>query len=328
MKEDIASLRDLIQNNPVVVEPPYSNIDPVARHPCGGTPGWRRVAYLNMSDTRYHCPRGWRLTGYPVRTCGRASHNGWTFDPAIFQVTGEIPRLSVWSNSGVLCFLWKQSNQHYNSSYVTGVSITHGDPWQQSQLQQSLTKFVDLCCWMLWGCLPLYLSSSLYVLAITVGRYTSHILSVPRGSLNLEITVLGIWLGCWFFANDPLWNGDSISGCCRHEGLFTLWSNLLMLHWGSSLQLLLFTVLRCSNWTTGALREVKKTCKLSADLIADIRCRVLIIQLVNCWVGHVVVLIWGFCMIYKYNYTCRGSLHWWTIVVCCPKGRGEGCQIT
>ena len=36
---EFASLKDLIQNNPVVVEPPYSNIDPAARHPCGGTPG-------------------------------------------------------------------------------------------------------------------------------------------------------------------------------------------------------------------------------------------------------------------------------------------------
>ena len=89
---EFASLKNLIQNNPVVVEPPYSNIDPAARHPAeapqDGVPGWRRVAYLNMSDTRYHCPHGWRLTGYPVRTCGRASHNRQTCDPAIFQVTG------------------------------------------------------------------------------------------------------------------------------------------------------------------------------------------------------------------------------------------------
>ena len=35
IKDEIASLKDLIQNNPVVVEPPYSNIDPAARHPCG-----------------------------------------------------------------------------------------------------------------------------------------------------------------------------------------------------------------------------------------------------------------------------------------------------
>jgi hypothetical protein len=42
-------------------------------HTCNGTPGWRRVAFINMIDTSYNCPNGLNLTSYSKRTCG-ASH--------------------------------------------------------------------------------------------------------------------------------------------------------------------------------------------------------------------------------------------------------------
>ena len=41
-------------------------------HACGGT-GWKRVAYLNMTDPSTTCPDGWNITAYHKRTCGRAS---------------------------------------------------------------------------------------------------------------------------------------------------------------------------------------------------------------------------------------------------------------
>ena len=36
---------------------------------CNGTPGWRRVAFINMTDTSYNCPTGLNLTLYSKRTC-------------------------------------------------------------------------------------------------------------------------------------------------------------------------------------------------------------------------------------------------------------------
>ena len=39
---------------------------------CGGS-GWRRVAYLNMSDSSQQCPSVWRAITTPHRTCGRRS---------------------------------------------------------------------------------------------------------------------------------------------------------------------------------------------------------------------------------------------------------------
>ena len=41
-------------------------------HTCNGTPGWRRVAFINMTDTSYNCPTGLNLTSYSKRTCGRS----------------------------------------------------------------------------------------------------------------------------------------------------------------------------------------------------------------------------------------------------------------
>ena len=39
-------------------------------HTCNGTPGWRRVAFINMTDTSYNCPTGLNLTSHSKRTYG------------------------------------------------------------------------------------------------------------------------------------------------------------------------------------------------------------------------------------------------------------------
>ena len=43
---------------------------------CGGSTGWRRVAYLNMSDPSQQCPSVWREYTTPYRVCGRNSTTG------------------------------------------------------------------------------------------------------------------------------------------------------------------------------------------------------------------------------------------------------------
>ena len=40
---------------------------------CGGSTGWRRVAYLNMSDPSQQCPSVWQEITTPHRVCGRRS---------------------------------------------------------------------------------------------------------------------------------------------------------------------------------------------------------------------------------------------------------------
>ena len=52
-----------------------STTDSTATHPtmidCNGSPGWKRVVFINMTDTSYDCPTGLNLTSYSKRTCGR-----------------------------------------------------------------------------------------------------------------------------------------------------------------------------------------------------------------------------------------------------------------
>ena len=51
-----------------------SSVVPMLSRPssCGG-PGWRRAAYLNMSDPTQTCPPAWELITTPRRSCARPS---------------------------------------------------------------------------------------------------------------------------------------------------------------------------------------------------------------------------------------------------------------
>ena len=73
---------------------------------CNGTPGWRRVAFINMTDTSYNCPTGlifqedmWTIT----HNSGRMFLNyiqcwRFTIQPCVWEDKG----IPVWSNQ---CFL-------------------------------------------------------------------------------------------------------------------------------------------------------------------------------------------------------------------------------
>ena len=70
------------------VESISDSLENLALHACGGTGGWRRVVYLDMTDSSTTCPCGWQLTGYSKRTCGRVSNGYYTCDSATFPVSG------------------------------------------------------------------------------------------------------------------------------------------------------------------------------------------------------------------------------------------------
>ena len=68
---DNATLR-LLQESVVPLLRTQLPAKPSTEHPCGGS-GWRRVAYLNMSDPSQQCPSAWREITTPHRVCGRRS---------------------------------------------------------------------------------------------------------------------------------------------------------------------------------------------------------------------------------------------------------------
>ena len=100
---------------------------------CGG-PGWRRVAFINMTDLNQDCPQGLSLTDYSIRSCGR-THTGWwncssaTFPvdgPQYSQVCGRVTAYR-WGNNNA--FYGYQLGQTIDGYYVdAGLSFTHGSP--------------------------------------------------------------------------------------------------------------------------------------------------------------------------------------------------------
>ena len=102
-----------------------------SEYTCGGTGGWRRVVYLNMTDTNTTCPSGWQLTGYSKRTCGRVSIGSNTCDSATFPVSGgHYNRIC----GKITAYQYGQPDAFYNTgrsidqAYACGVSVTHGTP--------------------------------------------------------------------------------------------------------------------------------------------------------------------------------------------------------
>ena len=106
-------------------------------HVCGGTGGWRRVAYLDMTDPNTDCPSGWQLTGLSKKTCGKLSTDGLTCDSVFFSVSGGAYssvcgriRGYRYSYTGAFYAYGTGRATTIDEAYVAGVSLTHGTPRQ------------------------------------------------------------------------------------------------------------------------------------------------------------------------------------------------------
>ena len=96
---------------------------------CTG-PGWRRVAFINMTDTSYNCPNGLRLTSYSKRTCGR-SHPSRECSSTTFSVGGlsysrVCGRIRGYQWGATYAFHNSVHGHGIDSFYVEGLSLTHG----------------------------------------------------------------------------------------------------------------------------------------------------------------------------------------------------------
>ena len=99
---------------------------------CGGSTGWRRVAYLNMSDPFQQCPSVWKEITTPHRVCGRRSTvgscEGVTYSTGSEQYNQVCGRIIGYQLGHTDSFL--RSSRSIDSPYVDGVSVTHGSPHQ------------------------------------------------------------------------------------------------------------------------------------------------------------------------------------------------------
>ena len=97
---------------------------------CDGSTGWRRVAYLNMSDLSQQCPSVWQEITTPHRVCGRRSTspsceglNYTTGSEQYDQVCGRIIGYQI-GTPDTFAF----TSQSIDSYYMDGISVTHGSP--------------------------------------------------------------------------------------------------------------------------------------------------------------------------------------------------------
>ena len=105
---------------------------------CGGTGGWRRVAYLDMTDPKACCPSGWQLSGHFHRACDRIRNHNHMCDSAFFTVSGGVyshvcGRIRGYQYDVTTAFkIGREENSRVtiDGAYVSGVSLTHGSPRQ------------------------------------------------------------------------------------------------------------------------------------------------------------------------------------------------------
>ena len=100
---------------------------------CGGSTGWRRVAYLNMSDPYNRCPSVWQEITTPHRVCGRRSAStgsceGLTYPTGSEQYDQVCGRIIGYQIGAPGSFLGVHLS--FDSIYLDGVSLTHGSPRQ------------------------------------------------------------------------------------------------------------------------------------------------------------------------------------------------------
>ena len=196
-----------------------NNINNLAVHTCGGTGGWRRAVYLDMTDPSMNCPSGWRETGYSKRTCGRAT-GGFSCDSVTFpipgggeysQVCGRIKAFQSGYTTGFRGFRLAGLNTT-DDAYFTGVNIMHGSPRQHIWtfavgLEENFTastQHYNLCpCDTRYTSVPSFVGEDYFCESgyIYPGYY-------DRESLYK------------LHSNDTLWDGKdchSSSTCCSHH---------------------------------------------------------------------------------------------------------------
>ena len=175
---------------------------------CGGTGGWRRVVYLNMTDPNTNCPSGWQLTSHSKRTCGKVRASRLSCDSVFFHDSGG-NYTSVCGSIRAYQYGQTDAFEAYHNGYVTtiegayvaGVNLTHGSPRQHiwtfaAGSSEDRPTRGDLC--------PCDASISITIPPFVGGDYFCES-GVNSGSRS------------GFHPDDPLWDGEgcsSSSSCC------------------------------------------------------------------------------------------------------------------
>jgi len=219
--EQLKMTRNIIRNETLTilrerVLPPAPTSAPTGpTHGCGGTSGWTRVTFINMTDTSQQCPSGLALTSYSKRTCGRTSSAGNRCDSTSFSVGGMT---YSWVCGRIIGYQFGSGTAFYqdnrgggstniDSAYVGGVSLTHGAPGARQHIWTfavGLTEvdgnFVNHLC-------PCSTTSTVLVPPFVGNDYFCE--SGLHTAFNFQYVL---------YPNDPLWDGQNCRAgttCCQ-----------------------------------------------------------------------------------------------------------------
>ena len=177
---------------------------------CSGTPGWRRVAFINMTDTSYNCPTGLNLTSYSKKTCGRSHTIRGGCSSSTFSV-GGLPYSRVCGRIRGYQFglarAFNYSSQDIDSHYVVGVSLTHGGTGSRQHIWTFVVGLTEVTTTYTHFACPCDTAANSFVPVFVGNDYFC------------ESGVHSEWkFGFILYPNDVLWDGQdctSTSTCCQ-----------------------------------------------------------------------------------------------------------------
>ena len=202
------------------------NTPPPPIHTCGGTGGWRRAVHLDMTDPNTNCPRGWNITNYSNRTCGRPNDGTRTCNSATYSVSGGeysqvCGRIKAYQWGWTAGFFGYYSGFNtVDRAYVSGVAVMHGSP------RQHIWSFVA-------GVAENYPGGNHFYLCPCDGIISDRLAIPPFVGEDYFCESGYIYPGQWIndeieqlHFNDTLWDGrdcHSSSTCCsrRNPPYFT-----------------------------------------------------------------------------------------------------------
>ena len=216
--EQLEMTRSVIQNQILaiirerVLPPPPS-------YECGGTSGWTRVAFINMTDPSQECPSGLALTSYSKRTCGRTtsayprcdsestsfSVGGMTYS----RVCGRIIGYQFGDSYAFLRYNIGRATT-IDSTYVAGVSLTHRAPGPRQHIwtfaigrtETDQSGYAGTLC-------PCSTTGNVSVPPFVGNNYFCE------SGLNTAYTGSSQYV---LYPDDPLWDGQSCRAgttCCQ-----------------------------------------------------------------------------------------------------------------
>jgi len=173
---------------------------------CGGSTGWRRVAYLNLFDASQQCPSAWREYTTPHRTCGRGSTVrgcvGVTYPTGSEQYDQVCGRIIGYQSGHPDAFHDGYTNT-IEHAYVDGISVTRGSPRQHiwtfaSGYDEQISSS---------GACPCVTGSTNIPSFVGQNYFCESGLNISSAGLN----------GPFYSNGDPLWDGQECgfnNTCC------------------------------------------------------------------------------------------------------------------